>query len=218
MTLMDQIQENKKMDSRKNFADFYNTFNLDSLFSKPMADFILNGKRKAKNHQLVMSFLSKCITIYREHTKDYVHCSTSVHDLYENYNVTHEVGIIPERLQAATGREMAVVKRAINNNPKSINNQATNDVRDTLSYDLINSKYSVDNIFNNVIAYKELDRRLMRAQIGDGTNIKTIYDVSQKTGISIDVLEGLSQACRHKDDYLDVYQKLIELSIPYQLN
>lgn len=153
---MDQIQENKKMDSRKNFADFYNTFNLDSLFSKPMADFILNGKRKAKNHQLVMSFLSKCITIYREHTKDYVHCSTSVHDLYENYNVTHEVGIIPERLQAATGREMAVVKRAINNNPKSINNQATNDVRDTLSYDLINSKYSVDNIFNNVIAYKEL--------------------------------------------------------------
>lgn len=218
MTLMDQIQENKKRDIRKDLTDFYNTFNLDSVFSKPMADFILNGKRKAKNHQLVMSFLSKCITIYREHTKDYVHCSTSVHDLYVNYNVTHEVGIIPERLQTATGRELAAVRRAINNAPKSVNQQATNDVRDALSYDLINSKCSVDNIFNNVVAYKELDRRLMRAQIGDGINIKTIYDVSQETGISIDVLENLTQACRHKDDYLDVYQKLIELSIPYQLN
>lgn len=215
---MDKIKENEKKDSRKNLADFYNTFSLDSVFSKPMASFVLNGKRKTQNHQFVMSFLSKCISIYSEHTKDYVHCSTTVHDLYENYNATHFIGVIPERLQVATGRELAAIKRAINNKPESLNKKATNDVRDTLKYDFINPKKSADNIFNNVASYKELDRRLMRAQIGDGTNIKTIYDVSQETGISIDVLDDLSQACRHKDDYLDVYQKLVDLGVPYKLD
>lgn len=218
VTLMDKIKENEKKDSRKNLADFYNTFSLDSVFSKPMASFVLNGKRKTQNHQFVMSFLSKCISIYSEHTKDYVHCSTTVHDLYENYNATHFIGVIPERLQVATGRELAAIKRAINNKPESLNKKATNDVRDTLKYDFINPKKSADNIFNNVASYKELDRRLMRAQIGDGTNIKTIYDVSQETGISIDVLDDLSQACRHKDDYLDVYQKLVDLGVPYKLD
>lgn len=216
--LMDKIKENEKKDSRKNFADFYNTFSLDSVFSKPMASFVLNGKRKTQNHQFVMSFLSKCISIYSEHTKDYVHCSTSVRDLYKNYNVTHLIRVIPERLQAATGRELLAIKRAVNNKPGSVNKKATNDVRDALKYNFINSKQSADNIFNNVAAYKELDRRLMRAQIGDGTNIKTVYDVAQETGISIDVLEDLSQACRHKDDYLDVYQKLVDLGVPYKLD
>lgn len=218
MTLMDKIKENEKKDSRKNLADFYNTFSLDSVFSKPMASFVLNGKRKAKNHQFVMSLLSKCISIYSEHTKDYVHCSTTVQDLYENYNVTHSIGLIPERLQVATGRELRAIKYAITDKPESLNKKATNDVFDTLKHDFINPKKSADNIFNNVAAYKELDRRLMRAQIGDGTNIKTVYDVAQETGISLDVLEDLSQACRHKDDYLDIYQKLVDLGVPYKLD
>lgn len=217
MTLMDQILENSQKDSRKTFADFYNTFDLDDICSKSMANFVLRGKRKIDNHQIVMSFLSKCITIYREHTKDYVHCLTSTHDLYMNYNVTHIRGIIPERLQASTGRELAAIKRAINDESKSINKKATNDVRDALLLDLINSKRSFDNLFNNVIAYKELDRRLMRAQIGDGTKLKTIYDVAQETKISTDILENLEKVCRHQDDFNNVYRKLVELQVPYKL-
>ena len=218
MTLMTNLLENTQKDSRKNFADFYNTFDLDNIFSKPVANFVLNGKREVKNQQAVMSFLSKCISIYREHTRDYVHFSTSTHDLYEEYNLTHEIGIIPESLQVSTGREVLAINRAISDDEKSINAKATNDVRDALELDLISPKRSLDSIFNNVMAYQELDRRLMRAQIGDGLNIKTIYDVSQETKIPTDMLENLSLACHHKDDFENVYAKLTELQIPYQFN
>lgn len=215
---MEQLLENSKKDSRKNFADFYNTFDLASLFSKPMANFILNGKREAKNQAAVMSFLSKCVAIYREHTKDYVNCDKTTKDLYENYNLTYEVGIIPEKLQASTGRELLAIKRAITDNEKSINAKATNDVRDALQYNLINSHRELDNLFNNVIAYQELDHRLMRAQIGNGKTLKTIYDIAEETGIPVDTLENLSQSCHHKDDFEKVYQKLTELEQPYALD
>lgn len=218
MTLMEQLLENSQKDSRKNFADFYNTFDLDNVFSKTMANFVLNGKREPKNAPAIMSFLSKCISIYREHTKDYLHYQEKTSDLFENYNLTHEIGIIPERLQASTGRELLAIKRAISDDEKSINAKATNDVRDALKFDLISTQRALDGLFNNVVAYRELERRLMRAQIGDGTMIKTIYDISQESGLDIDILENLSKACHHKDDFENIYQKLVELQQAYKLD
>lgn len=218
MTLMEQLLENSQKDSRKNFADFYNTFDLDKVFSKPMANFVLNGKREPKNAPVIMSFLSKCISIYRENTKDYVHYQEKTSELYENYNLTHEVGIIPERLQTSTGRELLAIKRAISDDEKGINAKATNDVRDALKFDLISTQRSLDELFNNVTAYRELERRLMRAQIGDGTTIKTIYDISQESGLDSDLLENLSKACHHKEDFENTYQKLVNLQQVYNLD
>lgn len=214
---MDKITENAKKDSRKNFADFYETFDLNNVFSKPMANFVLSGKREAKNQKVVMNFLSRCVSIYQAQTQDYSNPTVSTKEMFDNYNYNHSYGITAERLQESTGRELLAIKRAITDNPKSINSKSTNDVRDALKYDLIHHKRSLDKIFENVPAYKELERRLMRVEVGNGLEFLTVYDIADETGIEVEVLQDLSKACHHKDDYENVYDKLVKLQKAYEL-
>lgn len=87
---------------------------------------------------------------------------------------------------------------------------------DVLTLDLYSEKRDINTIFNNVQAYRELDRRLMRAQIGDGTRIYTLYEIAEKTGLSLDTLEHLEKACHSFDEYAKTYEALVKIQMPYQ--
>lgn len=214
MKLIDKLYEINKKDIRANFADFYVTFDFEFYYTKSMISYILNGKREAGSDKF-KKFLENCIVVYGEHARNYNDLEPSIKELLDQYNKTHEYFVTPETLQGIVNREVTAIKRALSLNDAS---KTANDVRDVLTFNLINSNRDLDNIFNNLEAYRELEKRLMRAQIGDGQTIYSIQDISDQSEIDVDILNNLYKACHHKKDFENVYEKLVSLQKNYDLD
>lgn len=214
MVLIDRLYKINKKDIRSNFADFYITFDLEYYYTKSMFSYILNGKREAGSPK-VKTFLNNCLSIYDEHTKNYADAQPPLQELLNQYNSTHDFFVTAEVLQGVVDREVTAIKRALKTDD---NSKTANDVRDVLTYDLIiPPKRDIQYIFNSLKGYRELKKRLMRAQIGDGQKTYTVEEIANKTNVDLDTLNHLYKACHKKDDFEKVYQSLIQAQENYDL-
>lgn len=213
MELMNSLMEISKRDLRRNFSDFYMTFDLSDYYSKPMLNLILNGKRNP-NSVHFLSFISRCINIYSENTKDYRGKAKELGKMISEYNETHEIPLSIERLQQFTGKDASAMRMAVK---KGSDSKVSNDLYDTIKMELYYEKRDLNSIFNNIRAYQELNRRLMRAQISDGNQILTIYEIAEKANLPLEDLEHLEKVCHSFEEYAKVYEALVKIQKPYEI-
>ena len=213
MELVSELNKIGEKDVRHNFADFYLTFNFDHFYSKAMFNMILNGERDSASSKF-LPLVARCMTVYGNHTNDYRNIKPTVQNLLDRYNSVNYVPITIDQLQRVVGKDVVAIRRAINSNKQG---KIYNDLHDVLQYNLYHLDLDWKHLFQNIQAYRFLENQLMRAQIGDGKQIATLYDVSTQTGISLDILQNLWMVCSDADQYQKTYQSLVQLIKPYAI-
>lgn len=211
MALINELMEISELDLRHNFTDFYFTFDLDTFYSKPGVNMIMTGK---KENESFSAFLERCLAIYRTQTKDYSSFAKMLPRKFKEYNETHMIPLTFEKLADSLNSDASTINRIIRSETPS---KTANSIYDVLSMDLFNYDRSAKTIFNNISAYNELKKRVMRAEIGNGQSTKTLEDVSKETEIELDVLNHLEKVCKDDELYLDTYQKLVDVQLDYNI-
>ena len=209
MTLINNLMEISELDLRHNFTDFYFTFDLDNFYSKPAVNMIMTGK---KENESFNAFLERCLKIYRTQTNDYSSRASLLPQKFKEYNETHIMPLTFEKLADSLNSDASTINRIIRSQTPS---KTANNIYDVLSMDLFNYDRSAKTIFNNVSAYNELKKRIMRAEIGDGKTTKTLEDVAKESGIELEILNHLEKVCKDDNLYLDTYQKLVDVQLDY---
>lgn len=215
MAYIDELKELNQKDARKGFNDFYQVFDYYTIYSKSAMDYIVGGKRGSSEE--INHLLKKSVEIYREHTVDYQKKYLDpqvLNEMIEQHNVDSLDYVSPERLESYVNSDNLTIRRALKHGK---NNKICNNIYDTLQYDFVHERRSIDHYFENVTALHEIDRALMRAELHDGINFLSIADIAQETGIAIDDLKNLAKVCHSHTKYEEIYQKLVELQEEYQV-
>lgn len=210
MVLINELMSISELDLRHNFTDFYFSFNLDSFYSKPSINAIMTGKNENPKFS---KFLSRCLEIYKSHTKDYNEKAKTVEKVFKNYNMTHMIPVTYERLANALDSDATTIARVIRSKTSS---KTANNILDVLEMDLFNARPSAKMIFNNMSAYVGITRRIMRDEIGNGIETRSLEEVSKDTKIKLEDLKHPENLCKDDMLYLDSYQKLIDNQQDYR--
>lgn len=200
-----------ELDLRHNFTDFYFSFNLDSFYSKPSINAIMTEKTKNPKFS---KFLTKCLKIYKSHTKDYNEKAKTIEKVFNNYNLTHMIPVTYERLANALDSDATTIARVIRS---KVSSKTANNILDVLEMNLFNTRSSAKMIFNNMSAYVEITRKIMRDEIGNGIDTRSLEEISKDTGIKFEYLRHPEKLCKDAMLYLDCYQKLIDNQQDYKL-
>lgn len=211
MALINELMSISELDLRHNFTDFYFSFNLDSFYSKPSINAIMTGKTKNPKFS---KFLTKCLKIYKSHTKDYNEKAKTIEKVFNNYNLTHMIPVTYERLANALDSDATTIARVIRS---KVSSKTANNILDVLEMNLFNTRSSAKMIFNNMSAYVEITRKIMRDEIGNGIDTRSLEEVSKDTGIKFEYLRHPEKLCKDAMLYLDCYQKLIDNQQDYKL-
>lgn len=207
--LQQKMHDISAYDQRRTGKEFYQTFDLESYYSLSMINMIINGKRGAELE--LKKLLARCLNIYCQNTYDYSDVNGAMlTDLLNQWQ--HKTGA---HITYATLAQF--VARGERNIQESFEKHTatTNDVFDVLCYGFMDLKRTENSFTNTVDAYRELQRRLMRAEIGDGVHTRTIEEVSQETGIAVTDLKDLPSVCHDSKKFLQVYQALVNIQKPY---
>lgn len=206
----EKLAEIKQHDPRKGFTDFYYTFDLDKLYTSGMVYLIMSGKREARNKSF-LPFLDRCLTVYASNVKDYSHIAAgNLKYELKKFEDRHQVHLTNDQLAHFTNYNPSAIGRALNGKGDSIPS-----LWDLLTLDLLPLERNAQNIFVNLDSYYELQKRLMRAEIGDGERTLTSIEISDLSGISQEIIEDLSLACHSIEKYADTYQRLVNLQKDY---
>lgn len=200
-------------DYRRTFADFYFTFDLSDYYTPSMVHLLMAEKRKPINRDF-LPFLERCLSIYDNNTTDYsIIADTQLRAEEKKFETANKVRITPELLGNVVSYNITLVKKAINGQGRM-----RNDVYDAVSKNLVTVNRDENSYTSTVDAYNELVRRIMRAQIYDGTKIITNAEIAQNSGISIDILETPEIACHNALTYHDTYKRLVESTPAYAIS
>lgn len=211
MALINELMSISEQDLRHNFTDFYFSFDLDNFYSKPSINAIMVGKKEDPKFN---NFLSKCLKIYKLHTENYNSKAKTLEKTFKKYNTTHMIPITYEKLANALNSDATTIARVIRSN---VSSKTANSILDVLEMDLFNNQRSAKMIFNNMNAYVEISRRIMRAEIGDGVEVQNLEQISKNTNIDINNLKHPETLCKDDMLYLDSYQKLIDIQKTYNI-
>lgn len=211
MALINELMSISELDLRHNFTDFYFSFNLDSFYSKPSINAIMTEKTKNPKFS---KFLTKCLKIYKSHTKDYNEKAKTIEKVFNNYNLTHMIPVTYERLANALDSDATTIARVIRS---KVSSKTANNILDVLEMNLFNTRSSAKMIFNNMSAYVEITRKIMRDEIGNGIDTRSLEEISKDTGIKFEYLRHPEKLCKDAMLYLDCYQKLIDNQQDYKL-
>ena len=207
----EQLKTIRQHDLRHTYMEMFYTFELDTFYSPSMVHLIMTGKRDSRNSEF-MNFLSRCVTVYNNNTKDYSHISeeqmnSELKKLEDERDIYISTELLARQISyTTTGIASALRGKGI----------FVPDVWDTLNLGLIPHSNNSDSIFENIHAYNKIVRKLMRAEISDGTKILTPYDLADLTGIDPSVLENIDLVCHDAKRYIDTYDKLSEITKPYE--
>lgn len=210
MNFLDKFKTIKQHDSRHSFSDFYYTFDLDDFYTDGMVHLIMTGKRSAKNSNFLI-LLSRCVSVYADNTDDYSHLAAGdLNKALHDYEKRHDLHVTNENLARYAGYNPSKIGSALKGRGRFIP-----DVWDSLSLDLLPLRRDKNSFVENVAALQELKRRLMRAEIGDGTQILTPIEVAKAANLPVDIVEHLDKACHDADTYKEVYGKLVSVQQRY---
>lgn len=205
-----KLKEIRGLDSRHTYAEFFFTFDLDNFYTDSMVYLIMSGKRRAKKEHF-SEFLTRCLQVYENNTKDYSYYGAEqLTFIKKEFEKRHKVHVTNDMLSRYIGYNPTLISIALSGKGKFLP-----DVWDCLSLDLLPTKRAANSFIENVGSYKELQRRLMRAEIFDGNKILTVKNVADETGIPLETLKHLDTACHDVDTYKDVYSKLVSFTPEY---
>ncbi len=215
--LISRLTKIRKKDIRRTYADFYIAFDLHEFYSSAMVHLIMNGRRLPKNRQF-MNFLSRCLDIYDEYTRDYSKIDVNkMNQVKFDYELRHHTGSLsPDDLINATTPNQANIRGALRDPQAS--NKLSCDLYDLFRLDILNiGRPTKETLFRNLSNYQQLETMLMRALAGDGTYTRSIDDISLASGLSIAQLNNFAGACLDPDEYIRVYNGLVNAYEPYNL-
>lgn len=207
--MLQKMHEISARDQRRTTRDFYLTFDLERYYSPSMIHMIISGKRNAELK--FKEFLARCLNIYYQNTDDYSDVNgTMLAELQYQWERKTGMRITYETLARFAAPNSRNIKSAFENHTET-----TNDLFDVLFYGFMDLKRTENSFTNTVDAYLELQRRLMRAEIGDGVHTRSIEDIAKATGIATTDLEDLPSVCKDSKKFLRVYQALVSIQQPY---
>lgn len=203
MTIKSELEKIASDDSRHTFTDFADTFELNLFWSD-------NSIIKTIDHidMRFKDFINNAVKVYREHTKKYPDASSVVQKIIEmidRYYHQQEKIIDIRDIEQSTGLKHLTIESNLSG--KSVRN--VNDIYDVLDLDLI--KGAKDDIFNNLISYKFVERRIMQAQVVRGNQVLTLDELARRLSIDKTYLQHPELLCKQPKSFPEVLYKLDDL-------
>ncbi len=215
ITRFDKLHE---MDPRVKKTEFYHAFIFDELYSRAMIVQIMNGSRKPESNNFYI-VLSNALDIYSKNIIDnrpfFEHDDKSESIVMSTYRSTcrlYPEYKNPDRFGNVTnypGVSYAPVLRS------KVPTAGAVDAYEAMTLGLLISfPRDRNDFYTNMRDYRRIQNLIMRAQLGDGFNVKTLKELSEETGIDYDDLKHPERLCKVADRYMAAYEKLIK-SVPY---
>lgn len=212
--LIKQLEEVRKKDERRTFAEFYLTFDLDDYYSSSMVHLLMSGKRQPRNMK-ILDFLERCIQIYDQYTDNYVMATPdALSAMLVQTEERYEMELSIDTLRRQIHGNNAVILGAL----KKKHNQFSNDLYDLFDHQLFEKRRTPDSMTNTVDAYQELLNRIMRDAIADGTKILTKREIAERSQVDLEILEHPEVACHDAKLYMEVYEKLVLAQQDYAIS
>lgn len=189
MTIKSELEKIVFDDNRHTFTDFVDTFELnlywsDNTIIKTIDNLETNDKK----------FIENAITVYRMHTKKYPsqkEIIKEIHSMVEQ--IYYEKGIIIDirDIEKSTGlKHLTIERNLLGHASKNVN-----DIYDVLTLNLI--QRNENDLFNNLISYKYLERKIMQAQIVSGY-VRSLDDIASQLKIDTNYLKHPEWLCKKR--------------------
>lgn len=162
-----------------------------------------DGAEEQRLDDETYELLANCLSVYQQHVIDYRDLTPQkLREAKQQYNVEHNLAVTDALLGHFLGLTRGVVSVA-----ETRFSGRTIDCYETLKFDFVQLPWEKC-IFSSVQARWALDALIMRAQVGEGTNPRSIDDVAQEIQISADILRHPEKACKNELNYLRVLDAL----------
>lgn len=201
---IDILNDAHEKDVRRDKNDFLNVFDLYFyLNDQEIMRIIKDGAEEQCLDDETYELLANCLSVYQQHVIDYHDLTPQkLREAKRQYNVEHDLAVTDALLGHFLGLTRGVISVA-----ESRFSGRTIDCYETLKFDFVQFPWEKC-IFSNVQARWALDALIMRAQVGEGTNPRSIDDIAQETQISTDILRHPEKACKNELNYLRVLDAL----------
>lgn len=202
-----------KKDIRRGINDFFNTFDLYFyLNDQEVMRAIKNGEEEKRLDNETYKLVANCLSIYQQHVIDYHKLTPQkLKEAKQQYNVEHNLAVTDALLGHFLGLTRGVVSVA-----ETRFSRRTIDCYETLKFDFVQFPWEKC-IFSNVQARWALDALIMRAQVGDGTFIRSLDDIAKETQINVETLKHPEEACKNELNYLRILEALRKTICEYHL-
>lgn len=189
MTIKSELEKIVFDDNRHTFTDFVDTFELNLYWSDNTIIKIIDNLEPADK-----KFIKNAVAVYRMHTKKYPSQKEIIKKIHSIVEQTYyEKGIIIDirDIEKSTGlKHLTIERNLLGQSSKNVN-----DIYDVLDLDLI--KRNKNDLFNNLISYKHLERKIMQAQVASGY-VRNLDDIASQLKIDVDYLKHPELLCKKR--------------------
>lgn len=215
MTIKSELEKIVFDDNRHTFTDFVDTFELNLYWSDNTITKIIDNLGPTDK-----GFIENAVKVYRIHTKKYPspqEVIDEIHTMVERFY--YEKGVIVDirDIEKSTGlKHLTIERNLLGHASKNVN-----DIYDVLALDLI--KRNKNDLFNNLLSYKRLERKIMQAQVASGC-VKTLDEIASQLKIDVSYLKHPEWLCKKRklfsetilalDDWIE---QQVNLNTQYQV-
>lgn len=211
---IDQLEDLYKQDARVTKSEFYHAFELDDLYSRSMLILIMNGGR-VPNDRNVYILIENALKICSENIIDnrpfFDHENGEKSTVMSTYNSlcrSYPEYLNPDKFANITnypGVNYGVSLRSKKPNAGGI------DAYEAMTLGLlVGYPRNRNDFFANMRDYRRIKNLIMRAQLGNGLDVKSLSDIATESEVDVEDLKHPERLCRDVDRYMETYEKIIQ--------
>ncbi len=214
LSYIEQLENLNTKDSRATKTEFYHTFAFDDLYSRSMLIQIMNGNRLPGDRNVYI-LIENALKIYSENIIDnrpfFDHENgekSTVMSTYKSICWSYPEFVNPDKFANITnypGVNYGISLRSKKPTAGGI------DAYEAMTLGLlVGFPRNRNDFFANMRDYRRIKNLIMRAQLGNGFDVKSLSDIAKESDVDIADLKHPERLCRDVDRYMESYEKIIK--------